>query len=420
MARPEERLLSIVIPALNEEEAIGSTIQRCLDARKEIIQSGGVSDVEIIVVSDGSTDRTEEIARRFEEVWVLGFEKNRGYGAAIKTGFDQARGNLLGFLDADGTCDPRTFVKLCRAIHEGADVAVGHRMSSESGMPWIRSLGNTIFAWILGVLSKRAVGDTASGMRVIRRECLDDLYPLPNGLHFTPAMSARIQLEQKLKLVEVPMPYAERIGRSKLSVFKDGVRFLTAIVKAAICYRPSRPLLLLAGFVLLPALLLVLKPAIFYLGHGRLEEWMIYRFLASSLLGTCALLLVLAAVIAEHIAAVAHRRPVSTAGVTGLLCSFLKPRTRLIVAAIILIGAFGLVWPGMVEYVTTRHVTMHWSRAKLASLLVVTVTMIWITAFLINMMELIRTHQDLRETMSAPDRIRAPKAPREPAPTLAP
>src|SRR5215208_1219857 len=85
-ARPS--VLTIVIPALNEEESIGSTIQRCLDARERICRVGGVSEIEIIVVSDGSTDRTAAIAQEFaardSRVQVIVFERNRGYGAAIK------------------------------------------------------------------------------------------------------------------------------------------------------------------------------------------------------------------------------------------------------------------------------------------------------------------------------------------------
>src|SRR5438270_11299898 len=99
------RTLTVVIPALNEEEAIGSTIRRCLDARDEIKRAAGLDDVELIVVSDGSTDRTVEIARGFHDVEVIVFEKNRGYGAAIKEGFRHGRGDLVGFVDADGTCD---------------------------------------------------------------------------------------------------------------------------------------------------------------------------------------------------------------------------------------------------------------------------------------------------------------------------
>jgi len=262
MAASAPHVLTVVIPALNEEDAIGSTIQRCLDARAHIIESSGVEKVEIIVVSDGSTDRTEEIARSFEEVTVLVFAENRGYGAAIQKGFELGKGDLVSFLDGDGTCDPRFFADLCRAIdEEKADLVLGSRMGKGSKMPLIRTIGNMIFAWILGSLSRRHIDDTASGMRVIRRSALAHLYPLPDGLHFTPAMSARALMEDRLHLVELPMPYAERLGRSKLSVLKDGVRFLTCIVQAAIAYRPARPLLLASTAVGVLAMAIAAAPA---------------------------------------------------------------------------------------------------------------------------------------------------------------
>ena len=96
--------LTIVIPALNEEQAIGSIIERCLAARPAIVAHSPVDEVQIIVVSDGSTDRTARIAAGYEDISVIVFERNRGYGAAIKKGFQEGSGELVGFLDADGTC----------------------------------------------------------------------------------------------------------------------------------------------------------------------------------------------------------------------------------------------------------------------------------------------------------------------------
>ena len=103
------RSLTIVIPALNEEEAIGETLRRTLAAVDSIRTAAGLDVVEIIVVNDGSTDRTAEIVRGFAEVRLIEFERNRGYGAAIKEGFRQGSGTLVGFMDADGTCDPQWF-----------------------------------------------------------------------------------------------------------------------------------------------------------------------------------------------------------------------------------------------------------------------------------------------------------------------
>src|SRR5688572_18705344 len=143
--------LTIVIPALNEEDAIGRTIARCLQVRQEIASVAGLDEIEIVVVSDGSTDRTAEIARGFSDVRVIVFPENRGYGAAIKEGWRAGKGNLLAFLDADGTCDPVHFGRMCHAaINERADVVLGSRLGPDSQMPGIRRVGNRIYALLLG------------------------------------------------------------------------------------------------------------------------------------------------------------------------------------------------------------------------------------------------------------------------------
>src|SRR5262249_25090574 len=103
------------------------------------------------------------------------------------------------------------------------------------------------------------VRDTASGMRVVRREALVNLYPLPNGLHFTPAMSARVMLSNELRIAELDMPYHEREGESKLRAGQDGLRFLKVILKTAVLFRPSRLLWLTAiPFFVFAVLLLAL------------------------------------------------------------------------------------------------------------------------------------------------------------------
>lgn len=399
--------LTVVVPALNEEEAIRSTLERCLAARDHIRERTGLA-TEVVMVSDGSTDSTEDLARQFDEVAVLGFEENRGYGAAIKCGFDYGSGDIVGFLDADGTCDPRIFADLCeRIVNDEADVVLGSRMGPDSEMPLIRTIGNTLFAAMLGVLSKRTVGDTASGMRAIRRDCLEHLYPLPDGLHFTPAMSARVLLEDRLRLAEVPMPYAERIGDSKLSVVRDGVRFLRVISLAALCYRPARPLLLVAAVVGLLAVLLGLQPIGFYAENARLEEGMIYRILMSSLLATLTALCVCAAAVADRAAATIHRRRRYSAGVSGLLARVLSlPWAALPLALLLGLGVW-TVWPGLEQYARERMVDMHWSRAVFASLLVVLAGVVGVTSFLLSMLELIRAQQDKPAATPPADRERA-------------
>jgi len=365
----EPLTLTIVIPALNEEDSVGSTIQRCLDARERICRVGGVKAIEIIVVSDGSTDRTAAIANEFaareQAVTVIVFERNRGYGAAIKEGFERATGELVAFLDADGTCDPNDFGELCRALRdEQAVIALGSRMQPGSQMPRLRRIGNSIYALLLGSLSGRVVTDTASGMRVLRRDALATLYPLPDGLHFTPAMSARAVMNDQ-RIIEIPIAYAERIGKSKLHMLRDGLRFLLAIRDAVLLYQPSRIFALAALICILVGLFWSSYPVEFYVRNRRLEEWMIYRLLLCGFLMSAAFTMLCAGVLSDRVLALVYRRSRSTL-LAVLFDRLLYKRRLLYLSALSGAVALALVWPGLAEYVRTGHVTMHWSRPLFA------------------------------------------------------
>jgi glycosyltransferase involved in cell wall biosynthesis len=353
-----------------------------------------VSDVEIIVVNDGSTDRTAEIANSIADqqpgVSVIHFAKNRGYGAALKERFRKAKGELLAFLDADGTCDPHYLANLCAALHESdAAIALGSRMGKGSQMPVVRRVGNMFYALLLGLLSGREVTDSASGMRVIRREALTDLSPLPDGMDFTPAMSARALLND-LRVVEVPMPYAERIGHSKLRVISDGIRFLRAIFDALLLFKPGRLFMALAVICIVIAVAWGLYPLEHYLRHRRLEEWMIYRTLLCSLLGTCAFNLLAGAAIASEVLRLIYPRRLRSFLDQLLQWSFSVPALLTLACFCIIVG-FVLVWPGLHEYATTGHTQLHWSRAIVAVYLAQVATVALVTVFLKRMLGLWRS-----------------------------
>ena len=127
--------LLIAIPALNEEESIEGIIERSLEARADIIARSPITQVDVTVVSDGSTDRTVSLARKYaDEIKLIVFEQNRGYGAAIQQAWLESDADLLGFLDADGTCEPRFFGDLARALAaQRADVALGCRLNQDLG-----------------------------------------------------------------------------------------------------------------------------------------------------------------------------------------------------------------------------------------------------------------------------------------------
>jgi len=243
---------ALIVPALNEEEAIAGTLRRCLAARATVQAKTPVTQMVIVFVNDGSTDRTQEIVEQdeFKDVVKVRFEKNRGYGAAIKAGFKATDAELVGFIDGDGTCDPEFCVNLVNdLLAKKADVAIAARLQPDTEMPFIRQLGNKIFARLLGVIAGKSLTDTASGFRVIRRSSLKLMTPLPDRLHYTPAMSAICMLDPRLSIVETNgMKYKEREGRSKLSVLKDGFRFLFVIMFSACCYSPIKTMLAFSLF----------------------------------------------------------------------------------------------------------------------------------------------------------------------------
>jgi glycosyltransferase involved in cell wall biosynthesis len=235
-------MLSVVIPAYNEQAGITAIIERVLAVRPALTAQG--ISLELLVVDDGSADNTAEIASGYPDVRLVQHTCNRGYGAALKTGFAAVCGDWLGFMDADGTYPPEHFPVLCAALEEGegADLVVGSRRSgAESQMPFVRRVGNWLWSSLVSLLGGQRVVDPASGMRVFRREVLERLYPLPDGLNLTPVMSTRA-IHEGVRLLEVPIPYTERQGRSKLSVVHDGMRFLGTIVWTVLTYNPARPL----------------------------------------------------------------------------------------------------------------------------------------------------------------------------------
>jgi glycosyltransferase involved in cell wall biosynthesis len=223
--------------------------ERSLEARDVIVRTSPVTAVEITVVSDGSTDRTAELAASYGDlIRLVVFPENRGYGAAIKAAWQESDADLLGFLDADGTCDPQAFAPLCTALlAANADVAVGCRLNAESRMPFVRRVGNVLFAVLLSAVSSERVRDVSSGMRVVRRSSLPRLLPLPDGLHH--AGDERTDAPQHRSRV--------RRGADSLSRAR---RTLEAARHAG------------------RAPLLIAMPTLYYLRHRSVAEWMIYRF----------------------------------------------------------------------------------------------------------------------------------------------
>lgn len=380
--------LTVVIPALNEEKAIAATLTRCLAVSESVRVEAGLKNIEWIVVSDGSTDKTVEIAKSFANVTVVVFPINQGYGAAIQRGFETGTGDLLAFLDADGTCDPACFAAMClQILDDHAEVVLGSRMGSDSKMPRIRRIGNWLYAVLLGFLTGRSVTDAASGMRVLTRDAWCQLKPLPSGLHFTPAMSAKA-LVTHMRIVEIPIPYATRIGESKLNVVRDGFRFLSAIMGGLLSVRPDRFLGMIFLVCCLATAAIAAFPVEHYLRNANLEEWMIHRFIACLVLSYAGFTTFAAIGVSHRLASLGPQRKPTDSFYASVAAKLFSPIPLIIWGSLCTLVSLYLIRDGLFEYLTKRTVALHWSRLIVAAFLMSIVFQGFITAILLGVINM--------------------------------
>jgi glycosyltransferase involved in cell wall biosynthesis len=353
-----------VIPALNEEQAIGEVLKRLGGTVDGIAERFPiVARVEILVVDDGSTDRTAEVAGAVQGVRVLRLGKNRGYGGALKAGFAAAAGDWLAFLDADATYPPEFLVRLVESmLQTNADIILGSRMTgAESRMPAVRHAGNLFFARLLSWITGRAITDTASGMRIFKRDVLERLGNLPDGLDFTPAMSTSA-LHERLDIREIPMPYNERGGASKLNPVTDGLRFLWTILRTAHRYNPLKVFGLIGLVLVAVGIGYGIGPLAYYLQVQRIEDWAIYRLVTVIVLVISGINLLFFGVVANVVLAAAHRMPPFRNSLLARV--LLRPfviRHLWILGVILMLSAVVLNHEGLYTYITIGKVFIHWS-----------------------------------------------------------
>lgn len=236
----EVTTFSVIVPCYNEEEAILTTITRLNDTLKDR------SDYEIIVVNDGSTDDTPMLLQKAEQelstLRVFKHERNRGYGAALKTGIRRARANLIVITDADGTYPNERIPELV-TMAEDADMVVGARTASgEVTYPLIRKIPKWFLVRFSSWLSGQSIPDMNSGLRVFRKDIFEKYFNiLPNGFSFTTTITIAM-LTNHHSVLFIPIGYSSRIGKSKIKPFRDTLFFFQLILRTGMYFAPLRVL----------------------------------------------------------------------------------------------------------------------------------------------------------------------------------
>lgn len=244
-------MISVVIPAFNEEGGVRDVLEKIQEVLHEHHIEG-----EIILVDDGSTDRTAEEALRCDGVTVLTHRENRGYGASLKTGIRHAAYDLVFITDADGTYPSEMLPQLLARIESGRlDMVVGARMGKTRAIPLIRRPAK----WFLGRLASFIAGvridDVNSGMRVLRRRVvLEHLSLLPDGFSFTTTITLAMLVNGYL-VEDVTVDYQTRVGRSKIRPIHDTLNFVQLVLRMGLYFAPLKIFLPMAFGLLLLAVM---------------------------------------------------------------------------------------------------------------------------------------------------------------------
>lgn len=278
--------ISIVLPAKNESAAIGQTI-----AQIQLLQLAH----EVIVVNDGSTDQTKQVAET-AGAKVVTHPYSKGNGAAIKTGARTATGDIIIFMDADGQHDPQDITRLIEKIEQGYDLVVGARQKGSQASIG-RGIANALYNNLATYMTEQKVEDLTSGFRAVRADKFREfLYLLPNGFSY-PTTSTMAFFRAGYSVTYVPIHAAKRIGKSHIQPLKDGVRFFLIIFKIATLFSPLK--------MFLPIAVLLFMIGTGWYGYTL---WDAGRFTnMSALLYTGSIMIFLMGLISEQVTALMYK-----------------------------------------------------------------------------------------------------------------
>jgi glycosyltransferase involved in cell wall biosynthesis len=225
----QNSVISVIIPAYNEEKTIGIVIEETA----QVMDTLGLP-YEIIVVDDGSTDRTKEMASRYK-VTILSNGQNHGKGYALRRGFQHAQGDIIVTIDADGSHKPKEILELINPLFNGIDMTAGSRFlgDGKDHTSKLHMLGNHLINATIMVLTRKLVTDSQTGLRAFKREFLKKISLESCGYEIETEITVK-GLKNGFKFQEIPISCRKReYSISKLRILSDGVRIFKTILKSA-------------------------------------------------------------------------------------------------------------------------------------------------------------------------------------------
>ena len=254
-------MISVVVPAYNEAAAIGTD----LDAIVQTLEAAG-HEFEIIVVDDGSTDATAQIAAARPGVRLIRHPNNQGAGASIATGIRQAKGDTIVITDADGTY-PNKDIPVLVARLDQADMVVGARRQETGWLPWLRRPAKAFIRMLASYLSGVPIVDLNSGLRCFRREVVEPFLPiLPRGHSWVGTMTL-VMLAHGYRVAYLPIDYYPRQGKSSFHPVADTYSYLLLVVRTIMYFDPLRVLLPVSLGLLALGGLKLIRDVIVFQGH---------------------------------------------------------------------------------------------------------------------------------------------------------
>jgi glycosyltransferase involved in cell wall biosynthesis len=212
--------VTVIIPTLNEEKGIRYVLSRIVK-----------DDALEIIVVDTSSDSTAKIAEKLGATVIV--EKRKGYGQALQTGVENAKGEIVVYIDADGTYDPEEIPRLVDPIlHKNFDAVLGNRLIrhlSPDSMTPLNRIGNILLSFIFRLIYRNNISDSQCGLRAIKKKHIETLVCKEHGMSYVTEQLIGL-VKNGAKIKEVPVSYRPRIGTPKLVPWKDGLRILRTIV----------------------------------------------------------------------------------------------------------------------------------------------------------------------------------------------